>query len=91
MENNKEGVAETSNKELLTKWLQILYYCVIVRFILSIGISISLLSRIASIVIIVALFNLAPVNEKYRISMFFQAISFWGTILSRLIKMPMLI
>lgn len=79
-----------NNKKLITKWLQILYYCVIVRFILSIGISIPLLSRIVSIVIIVALFNLAPVNEKYRTSMFFQAVSFVGTILSSLLKIPLI-
>lgn len=94
MENNNEFVVETFNydsyKTVITMWVQILYYCVIVRFILSIGISIPLLSRVVSIVVIVALFNLASVNEKYRTSALFQAVSTGGTILSSLLNMPML-
>lgn len=77
-----------SHRELLLKWLPILLYCTIASIITSIitaflgaGMAITLLSAAVSVVNIVALFQLAPVNERYRKAAIFSAVSVGGSIL----------
>jgi hypothetical protein len=97
MENNKETTVNIANydshKEVIAKWIRILFACQIVRILTAtldasaaIGNIAGWLSRIVTIAIIIALFNLSVVNERYRKAALFYGISVGGGILSALLN-----
>lgn len=97
MESNKETTVNIANydshKEVIAKWIRILFACQIVRILTAtldasaaIGNIAGWLSRIVTIAIIIALFNLSVVNERYRKAALFYGISVGGGILSALLN-----
>ena len=97
MENNKETTVNIANydsqKEVITKWIRILFACQIVKILTAtlnasaaIGNIAGRLSRIVTIAIIIALFNLSVVNERYRKAALFYGISVGGGILLALLN-----
>lgn len=70
-----------NNRELLTKWLQVLFYTHIVSIAAAIISSLldmdaagNWISRIITVVGIVALFQIIPVNDRYRKAAIFYAV-----------------
>ena len=97
MENNEEATVNIANydshKEVIAKWIRILFACQIVKILTAtlnasaaIGNIAGWLSRIVTIVIIIALFNLSVVNERYRKAALFYGISVGGGILLALLN-----
>lgn len=82
----EEVIEQETHKAIIIKWLKVLYYYLIFKFILSSGVNIGWLSLLNSIVLILALFNLATINEKYRKSAFFYTISLCGSLIVELFK-----
>lgn len=101
MENNYENTANIfpfdSHREIIVKWLNILFACQIANLattalsvITPIGSIITWVSRVVSIVVIIALFKLEAVHERYRKAAIFYSISVSGGIISALINMNIL-
>ena len=97
MENNEEATVNIANydshKEVIAKWIRILFACQIVKILTAtlnasaaIGNIAGWLSRIVTIAIIIALFNLSVVNERYRKAALFYGISVGGGILLALLN-----
>ena len=97
MENNEEATVNIANydshKEVIAKWIRILFACQIVKILTAtlnasaaIGNIAGCLSRIVTIAIIIALFNLSVVNERYRKAALFYGISVGGGILLALLN-----
>ena len=97
MENNEEATVNIANydshKEVIAKWIRILFACQIVKILTAtlnasaaIGNIAGWLSRIVTIAIIIALFNLSVVNERYCKAALFYGISVGGGILLALLN-----
>lgn len=97
MENNEEATVNIANydshKKVIAKWIRILFACQIVKILTAtlnasaaIGNIAGWLSRIVTIAIIIALFNLSVVNERYRKAALFYGISVGGGILLALLN-----
>lgn len=97
MENNEEATVNIANydshKEVIAKWIRILFACQIVKILTAtlnasaaIGNIAGWLSRIVTIAIIIALFNLSVVNKRYRKAALFYGISVGGGILLALLN-----
>lgn len=100
MSDTNEIVTPSPNfdsfKDIIVKWVHILFLCQIANLftnvlgaITAIGSIAGWLSRIVTVVIIIALFNLAVVNERYRKAALFYGISVGGGILSALLNKNM--
>lgn len=97
MSDTNESVMPSPNfdsfKDVIVKWVHILFLCQIVNLfttvlgaIAAIGSIAGWLSRIVTIAIIIALFNLSVVNERYRKAALFYGISVGGGILLELLN-----
>ena len=81
-------------KPLIAKWIYVLFVCGIASMILSalntipaLGVAAGWISRIVSVAAAVALFKLAPVNERYRKAAIFSVVYVVGGIAVTVLKM----
>lgn len=89
--------AYEEHRALILKWLKVLFVCEIVRVVMSVisfipvleGLD-SLITSAISIVVIVAMFKLAVVNERYRKAGIFHCISIGGSVVLVLLHMEIL-
>lgn len=84
------------HKELIAKWIRVLFICQIASVCTTALGAVAALStiagwvaRIISIAAIAALFNLAPVHEQYRKAAILSAVSVGGGIVSELLKVDL--
>lgn len=85
-----------THKDIITKWVQVLFICHIATFVASalgmipaINTIAGWLSRAISIAIIIPLYKLSGVNERYRKASIFYGIAVGGGILTTLLNMTM--
>jgi len=97
MSDTNENVMTTpdfdSHKDVIVKWVQILFICQVANLfaaalgaVAAISSILGWISRIITIAIIVSLFNLSAVNERYRKAALFYGISVGGGILSAVLN-----
>lgn len=84
------------HNEIIVKWIKVLFICQIANVITTalgavaaLSTIVSWAARIVSIAAVAALFNLAPVHERYRKAALFNAIAVVGGIVSGLLKVEL--
>ena len=75
-----------SHRECIRKWIKALFICEIVRLVISITDFLPLLSVVTAIVVIVAMFQLAVVNDCYKKAGVFYCIATAGGFVSGLFQ-----